>query len=115
MLFVYAAILNLVTRLYSFTFVTIFTLAGIFIDRYSAAYTAIVIASPILTHWVYTGIAAILVTIAVRKHNGLWTTVQAGTEEAGTEGERQPLLAEERSSAVVDEQLPGESSSAVPN
>ena len=85
---------------------SLFILAGVRIPVPSKTYTAILIAGPILTAWVYAAIVAILVTIAVRKHNGLWTSVQAGTEE-----ERQPFL----SSTVVDEDLPGESSNAVPN
>ncbi|KAG8167213.1 hypothetical protein KVR01_002902 [Diaporthe batatas] len=109
MLFVYAAILNLVTRLYAFVLVSIFTLAGVILYGSSAIYAAILIAGPILTVWTYAAIAGFLVAIAIRKHDGLWTTVQAGTEE-----ESQPFLATESSSTDVDDQLPGESSSAVP-
>lgn len=68
------------------------------------------IASPILTAWVYAAIVAILVTIAVRKQNGLWSTVQPWL---GTEEESNPVLAADTTSTGVDEELPEESSSAV--
>lgn len=110
MLFVYAAILNLFTRLYSFIYVCIFILAGVIIYVSSKIYVVILIAGPILTGWVYTAIAAILLIIALREHNGLWTTVHAGTEE-----ESQPFLATDPDPTVEDEQLSGESSNAVPN
>lgn len=112
MLFLYAAILNLFTRLYSLVYVSVFILAGVRISFPSKTYTAILIAGPILNGWVYAAIAAILVTIAVRKHNGLWSTVQPWL---GTEEESHPVLAADPSSTGVDEQVPEESSSAVPN
>lgn len=112
MLFLYAAILNLFTRLYSLVYVSVFILAGARISFPSKTYAAILIAGPILNGWVYAAIAAILVTIAVRKHNGLWSTVQPWL---GTEEESHPVLAADPSSTGADEQVPEESSSAVPN
>lgn len=78
----------------------------------SKTYTAMVIAGPILTTWVYAAVVAILVTIALRKHNGLWSTVQPWL---GTEEESNPVLAADPSSTGADEELPEESSSAVPS
>lgn len=112
MLFLYAAILNMFTHLYSLVYVSVFILAGVRISFPSKTYTAILIAGPILNGWVYAAIAAILVTIAVRKHNGLWSTVQPWL---GTEEESHPVLAADPSLTDVDEQVPEESSSAVPN
>lgn len=112
MLFLCAAVLNLVTCLYSLVYASVFLLAGVRIHFPSKTYTAILIAGPILTEWVYAAIVAILVTIAVRKHNGLWSTVQPWL---GTEEESHPVLVADPSSTGEDEQLPEESSIAVPN
>lgn len=109
-LFLYAAVLNLLTRLYSLIYVSLFLLAHVRIYIPSKTWTALSIVGPILTAWIYAAIVAIIVTIAVRKHNGLWTTTQPWTE-----GERRPLLGSDHNATGVDEQLPEESSSAVPN
>lgn len=109
-LFLYAATLNLFTRLYSLVYVSVFLLAGVRIHAPSKTYTAILIAGPILTAWVYAAIVANLVTIAVRKNNGLWSTVQPWH---GTEEESHPVLGADPSSTGVDEQVAEESSSAV--
>lgn len=107
-LFLYAAILNLLTRLYSIIYVSLFLLAHVKIHVPSKTWAALSIVGPILTAWIYAAIVAIIVTIAVRKHNGLWTTVQSWTEE-----ERRPLLATDSNATGVDEHLPDASSGAV--
>lgn len=112
MLFLYAAILNWFTRLYYIVYVSVFLLGGVRIHVPSKTYTALLIASPILTAWVYAAIVAILTTIALRNHNGLWSTVQPWL---GTEEESHPVLAADPGSTGVNEQLPEESSSAAPN
>lgn len=91
---------------------SVFILAGVGIRAPSKTYTAMVIAGPILTTWVYAAVVAILVTIALRKHNGLWSTVQPWL---GTREESHPVLATDPSSTGADEELSEESSSAVPS
>lgn len=98
--------------MYSLVYVSVFILAGVRIYFPSKTYTAILIAGPILTAWVYSAIVAILLTIAVRKHNGLWSTVQPWL---GTEEESHPVLAADPSSTGVDERSPEESISVAPN
>ncbi|KAL2286551.1 hypothetical protein FJTKL_06905 [Diaporthe vaccinii] len=107
-LFLYAAVLNLLTRLYSLIYVSLFLLAHVKIYVPSKTWTALSIVGPILTTWIYAAIVAIIVTIAFRKHNGIWTTVQSWTEE-----ERRPLLATDSNAAGEDEHLPEASSGAV--
>ncbi|KAK7699311.1 hypothetical protein SLS64_011769 [Diaporthe eres] len=108
-LFLYAAILNLLTCLYSIIHVSLFLLAHVKIHVPSKTWAALSIVGPILTAWIYAAIVAIIVTIAVRKHNGIWTTVQSWTEEE----ERRPLLATDSNATGVDEHLPEASSGAV--
>lgn len=85
-LFLIAIILNFITRLYGLIYVALFTLPDYYWDHES--YTVIMFLDPFLTEWIYTAAVALIFAIAIRKRNGLWTTVQPWMD-----GQAPPALA----------------------
>lgn len=80
-LFLAATILNLITRLYGLIYASLFNLAGFDWDHES--YTVIMFLDPFLSEWIFTVIVALVFSIAIRKRNGLWTTMQPWMDGQG--------------------------------
>lgn len=80
-IFLAAIILHLITRLYGIIYASIFNLAAL--DWGHESYTVIMFLDPFLSEWIFTVIVALVFAIAIRKRNGLWTTVQPWMDGQG--------------------------------
>lgn len=80
-LFLAATMLNLITRLYGLIYASVFNLAGFDWDHES--YTVIMFLDPFMSEWIFTVIVALVFSIAIRKRNGLWTTMQPWMDGQG--------------------------------
>lgn len=82
-LFLVAAVLNLIVHLYALIYVSVFVLADFQLYRHYETYTAIMFVDPVITVWIYTAAVAFVFVIVIRKRNGLWTTLQPWMDEQG--------------------------------
>ncbi|KAH8763323.1 hypothetical protein F5883DRAFT_677296 [Diaporthe sp. PMI_573] len=83
MLFLIAAVLNLITRLYMLIYISIFVLSNFYdYDRYETI-TALFFVDPIINVWIFVAVASLVCTILIRKRNGLWTTLQPWMDAQG--------------------------------
>lgn len=80
-LFLVATTLNLVIRLYGIICVSIFVLSEFPWER--KTYAAIMFLDPIIDDWIFVVTVALVFFIALRKHNGLWTTMQPWMDGQG--------------------------------
>lgn len=80
-LFLAATILNLIARLYGLIYASLFNLDGMDIDH--EGYTVIMFLDPFMSEWIFTVIVALIFSIAIRKGNGLWTTMQPWMDAQG--------------------------------
>lgn len=79
MLFLIAAVLNLVCNMYLFINTVIFVLSDFYrFGSYTSyeAYTALMFVDPIITTWVLVASVSLVCAVLIRKNNGLWATVQ---------------------------------------
>ncbi|KAG6368728.1 hypothetical protein INS49_002942 [Diaporthe citri] len=80
-LFLAAIVLNLIARLYGIIYASIFNLAGL--DWGHESYTVVMFLDPFMSEWIFTVIVALVFSIAIRKRNGLWTTMQPWMDAQG--------------------------------
>jgi hypothetical protein len=76
MLFLVATVLYFITRLYLLIYFSIFILSDFYqYDSYET-YTALNFVDPIISTWIFVAVASLVCAILIRKHNGLWATLQ---------------------------------------
>lgn len=84
MLFLIAAVLNFITHLYMLFYISIFVLSNFYAyDNYYETYTALMFVDPIITAWIFVAAVSLVCAIVIRKHNGLWTTLQPWMDAQG--------------------------------
>lgn len=83
MLFLVAAVLNLTIHLYMLFYVSIFILSSFYLYDSYETYTALMFVDPIISVWIFVAVVSLVCAIVIRKHNGLWTTLQPWMDAQG--------------------------------